>query len=269
MNTNGYLMESSEETLRLDIKTDGQLVKNQALWAGIKPGMRVADLGFGSGKTSYHLYELIEPGGELVAADISQERITYANSNYKKNGITYVQKDIRESLDDLGMFDFIYIRFVLEYYKSTSFEIVKNVSRILKPGGILALIDLDHNCLSHYGLSERLEKTLFELKDMVELHTDFDPYVGRKLYSYLYDLNFTDIDMTMSPHHLIFGELNDVDAFNWGKKAEVAVKKLGFEFKNYDGGYDEFYEEFTTFFNDPRRFTYTPLISCRGKKPIT
>jgi hypothetical protein len=41
-NTNhcGYLMESDEETLRLDMKTDGKTVEYQALWAGIKPGMR-------------------------------------------------------------------------------------------------------------------------------------------------------------------------------------------------------------------------------------
>ncbi len=52
MNHRGYLMESDEETLRLDLKTDAKTVEKQALWAGIKPGMRVADLGFGSGKTT-------------------------------------------------------------------------------------------------------------------------------------------------------------------------------------------------------------------------
>ena len=45
MNHRGYLMESSEETLRLDLKTDGKTIEYQATWAGIKPGMRVADLG--------------------------------------------------------------------------------------------------------------------------------------------------------------------------------------------------------------------------------
>ncbi|PLX45352.1 MAG: methyltransferase type 11, partial [Desulfobacteraceae bacterium] len=27
-------------------------------------------------------------------------------------------------------------------------------------------------------------------------------------------------------------------------------------------------EEFTQFFSDPRRFTYTPLISCKGRKAL-
>ncbi|MBQ0718518.1 MAG: hypothetical protein KBT64_15005, partial [Sulfitobacter litoralis] len=78
-----------------------------------------------------------------------------------------------------------------------------------------------------------------------------------------------NIDVSMAPHHLIFGELNEIDDFNWTKKVEVAVKKLGYEFKEYKGGYEEFFEEFKNFFSDPRRFTYTPLICCRGNKPPT
>ena len=43
----GYLMESEAEAIRLDVKTDGRAVERQARWAGLKPGMRVADLGCG------------------------------------------------------------------------------------------------------------------------------------------------------------------------------------------------------------------------------
>ena len=269
-NTNhcGYLMESDEETLRLDMKTDAKVVENQAVWAGIKPGMRVADLGFGSGKTTFYLHKLVQPNGEVVGVDITESRIRHAKKHYCKKGIEYILKDIREPLDDLGMFDFIWVRFVLEYYRSQSFNIVKNISSILKPGGIICLIDLDYNCLNHFGLSKKLKRTIYGLTKAMEKNADFDPYVGIKLYSFLYDLGYQDIDVSLTPHHLIFGELNKVDAFNWTKKVEVAVKRLGYDFKEYKGGYEEFFEEFTRFFSDPRRFTYTPLISCKGHKAL-
>ena len=269
-NTNhcGYLMESDEETLRLDMKTDAKVVENQALWAGIKPGMRVADLGFGSGKTTFYLHKLVQPNGEVIGVDVAEDRIKYAEKHYRNKGIKYILRDIRTPLDDLGMFDFIWVRFVLEYYRSESFNIVKNISNILKPGGIICLIDLDYNCLNHFGLSKKLKKALYGITKAMEKNADFDPFVGIKLYSFLYDLSFQDIDVSLTPHHLIFGELNKVDAFNWTKKVEVAVKRLGYDFKEYERGYEEFIEEFTQFFSNPRRFTYTPLISCKGRKAL-
>jgi len=268
MVTDRYLMESGEEALRLDMKTDGKAVERQALWAGIKPGMRVADLGFGSGKTAHHLAKLVQPHGEVVGVDFVQERINFAKAHYSQEGIEFILKDIRAPLEDLGEFDFIWVRFVLEYHNSSSFHIVKNISKILKPGGILCLLDLDHNCQCHFGHSKKLERTIFQLVEFLVEKADFDPYVGRKLYSFLYDLNYEDIDVAMSPHHLIYGDLNPVDSFNWGKKAQVAANQMGFDFDQYKGGYDEFCEEFTNFFADPRRFTYTPLLACRGKKPL-
>jgi len=268
MGKGNYLMESDEEALRLDLKTDVKAVERQAIWAGIRPGMRVADAGCGPGKTTYILHKLTQPGGMTVGLDISEERISYAHEHYKTEGIEFRCNDIRNPLDELGMFDFIWIRFVLEYYRSDSFEIIKNISKILKPGGILCLIDLDYNCLSHFGLSLRLERTVSGIMKQLEEKANFDPYVGRKLYSYLYDLGFQDIGVDVTAHHIIFGELKDSDAFNWLKKVEVAPKKIGFQFEEYEGGYEEFQKEFEEFFRNPRRFTYTPLILCRGSKPL-
>lgn len=263
-----YLMESEEEDLRLDIKTDTNVVERQALWAGIKPGMCVADIGCGSGKTTAILHKLVQPGGVVVGVDSSKKRIKYAEEHYGAKGIEFKCKNILESLEDLGTFDFVWIRFLLEYYRVNSFDIVKNISNIVKPGGILCLIDLDHNCLSHFGLSQKLERTIFALMRRLEETANFDPYVGRKLYSFLYDLGYKDIKADVSAHHLIFGGLKDTDAFNWFKKVEVVSRKINYQFEEYEGRYEEFLEEFNKFFTDPRRFTYTPVISCKGNKPV-
>ena len=262
-----YLMESKDEAKRLDVKTDSLVLEKQAVWAGIKKDMRVADIGCGSGITTFYLKNLIGPGGRIVGVDRSEERIAYAKNSYKDMEIDFICKDFYEPLDDLGMFDFVWVRFILEYHGSKSFDLVKNISKIVKPGGILCLIDLDYNCLSHFGVPLRIEKTLYDIMNILEKHADFDPYMGRKLYSFIYDLEYEDIDVDMSSYHLIFGELKETDKFNWTKKVEVAVKKSGYQFERYDGGYEEFHKEFEKSFADPRRFTYTPVISCMGRKP--
>ncbi|HPC47892.1 MAG TPA: hypothetical protein PLW83_07585 [Deltaproteobacteria bacterium] len=64
-----YLMENPEEAVRLDVKTDPEAVRAQAILCGIGPGARVLDGGCGSGKTTSVIGELVQPGGSVRDAD--------------------------------------------------------------------------------------------------------------------------------------------------------------------------------------------------------
>jgi ubiquinone/menaquinone biosynthesis C-methylase UbiE len=262
-----YLMESDDETLRLEMKTDPSIVENQALWAGIKPGMRVADIGCGPGVTTSVLHKLNQPFGETIGFDFSENRLNYAEKNYSQDKLQFVLKDVREPIENVGLFDFVWVRFLLEYYLKNSFEIVQNLTNILKPGGILCLIDLDNNMLNHFEIPWRLEKTIKSIAAELSQKANFDPFAGRKLYSFLFDLGFKDIQVNIRGHHIIYGDLKDSDSFNFMKKIEITPKKIGYKFDEYEGGYEDFLEECNNFFSSPRRFTYSPIISCVGKKP--
>jgi SAM-dependent methyltransferase len=262
-----YLMESEVESIRLDLKTEPRSVQRQARWSGVKPGMRLGDLGCGPGKTTFYLHKMVQPGGSALGIDISPRRIEYAKAHYEAPGLEFRVGDIRGSLDPHGKFDFLWARFVLEYNRSSAYEIVRSAASALKPGGILCLIDLDYNCLSHFGHSPALERAMNGLMRHLEQRADFDPYVGRKLYSYLYDLGFSGIRVQLTPHHLIYGKLKEKDLFNWTKKIEIAAKDSGYPFKEFENGYEGFHAEFEKFFYDPRRFTYSPVIVCCAKKP--
>ncbi|MFO7839676.1 MAG: methyltransferase domain-containing protein [Desulfosalsimonadaceae bacterium] len=263
-----YLMESEKEVVRMNLKTDPEIIRGQAEWAGVRPGMRIADIGCGPGITTSVLGQMARAGGEAVGVDFSRERIEWANMYYADPTTRFLRRDIQEPLDDLGSFDFIWVRFLLEYFRSRSFDIVKKLAGLLNPGGILCLIDLDLNCLNHYGLPQNLENSLKGLMKKLEETKDFDPYAGRRLYSFLYDLNFDRIDVDLSAHHLIFGKLHEKDEFNWITKAMVAARNSGYNFYNeFSNGFAGFYEAFIKFFLDPRRFTYTPVIACAGRRP--
>ncbi|MBK5100592.1 MAG: class I SAM-dependent methyltransferase [Desulfobacteraceae bacterium] len=266
--TPSYLMESPEETVRLEMKTDPEVVRQQAKWCGVKPGLRVLDVGCGPGKTSSILYEMIMPGGELVGLDFSEERIYRARQQYGgKPGLQFLVSDYTAPLDGLGNFDLIWARFVLEHNLLESPAIVENLTACLRPGGYLCLLDLDHNCLNHYGLPPAMERVLFQIMAVLEDKYNFDPYAGRKLYAYLYDLGYREIQVDLMAHHLIYGKTSEVDVFNWTKKTEIVLRKAPGIFDSYQGGQAGFFSDFIQFFNDSRRFTYTPLILCKGKKP--
>ena len=268
--TDEYLMESEEENIRLEVKTDPEALRKQALWCGVKPGMRILDGGCGPGRTTSLLYEMIEPGGSIVGVDFSGKRISYAKERYgAKDAIEFHLRDLREPMEGLGQFDLIWVRFVLEYYRKGALDIVKNLKKNVAPGGLLCLLDLDYNCLSHYELPPPMVSIFPKIMNFMDEKYNFDTFIGRKLYSFLYDIGFKKIDVELTAHNLIFGEVKYKDKFNWNKKVEMGARKAEKLLNSYPGGYQQFSSDLNKFLVDPRRFTYTPLLLCKGVKPFS
>jgi SAM-dependent methyltransferase len=266
--SNFYLMENEEESIRLDVKTDPDAVRKQALWCGVKAGLRVLDAGCGPGRTTSILHAMLEPGGSIIGVDYSAERINDARKHYGgQQGMDFVLHDLRKPMKNMGTFDVIWVRFVLEYNRKESREIVRYLRDLLRPGGYLCLIDLDYNCLNHYELPAAIGVILPKLMAYLDEEYNFDTFAGRKLYSYLYDHHFENIQMELMAHHLIYGQAREADIFNWLKKIEVSAHKLETLFAGYPGGSKAFMADFKKFFLDPRRFTYTPLIMGKGMRP--
>jgi len=264
-----YLMESEEETIRLEVKTDPDELRRQALWCGIKPGMRVLDVACGPGKTTSLLYEMIQPGGSIVGIDYSESRIQYARKNYGKQGIEFIQKDFREKMQDIGEFDLVWVRFVLEYYREEAFNIVSNLKEYVREGGTLCLLDLDYNCLSHFELPDQLAVILPKIMNYLNDKYNFDVFAGRKLYSFLYDAGFEDIDVKITGNSVLFGNKKDSVKYDWLKKIEIASIKAKEVIDKYHGGYIQLSEDFRQYLENPKSFTYTPLIVCKGTKITT
>ena len=123
-----------------------------------------------------------------MGVDYSAQRIAYAVGRYGgQPGIDFAVRDLTKPIEGLGAFDVVWVRFVLEYFRRESGEIVRHLQTLLKPGGILCLIDLDYNCLSHHELPDRIGRILPKMMAHLDEAYNFDTYAGRKLYSYLYD----------------------------------------------------------------------------------
>lgn len=262
-----YLMEDPRELERLERKTDPRAVQAQARWAGLAAGMRVADVGCGPGLTSRLLHDIVGPAGQVAGIDFSAERIRHARQEYQREGLRFYQEDFLGDLTALGTFDFVWARFVLEFHRSRAGALAANLDRLVRPGGILCLADLDYNCLSHDGLPERLNQTIADVVRCLSDSADFDPYAGRRLYGHLYELGYRELRVDVSCHHLIYGELDEVARYNWERKLMVAARRSGCDFALYQGDFETFAREFSRAFQDPRRFTYTPLMLCCGRKP--
>ena len=147
-----YFMESEEESIRLDIKTDPRTVQKYARWAGIQAGMKVGDFGCGPGKTSHYLNRMVQPGGSdlgdryLSAADLTTPGVSFS---IPRVGFCHRRYSGNRSKRH-GPFDFIWVRFVLGDDRSSGFEIVRHI--LFRPeagGGPLSDRPGSINCLSH------------------------------------------------------------------------------------------------------------------------
>ena len=104
---------------------------------------------------------------------------------------------------------------------------------------------------------------MHDISDFQVKHNNFDPYAGRKLTGFLYNTCLSDITAEITTHHLIFGDLTELDRLNWWNKLE-RMGEYPQLFEDYEGGYEGFLLDAKDYFINPNRFFYTPLVMTRA-----
>jgi ubiquinone/menaquinone biosynthesis C-methylase UbiE len=137
--------ESAErERLNLQGHVLAPATRTLLLAAGIKPGMRVLDLGSGVGDVAFVAAEIIGPSGELVGIERSAEAVAEATLRAQQIGLAqvhFVQGDIHDPAPD-GPFDAVIGRLVLMYVPDPA-AVIKTQAALLSPGGVVAPIEFD------------------------------------------------------------------------------------------------------------------------------
>lgn len=112
--------------------------------AGIKPGMRVLDVGSGSGDVSFLAAELVGEGGHVVGADRSEAAVQRARTRaIRRNhpNVTFVVGDPAAMQFDKP-FDAIVGRFVLMYQDDPVWSLRK-ITKHLRANGLVIFQELD------------------------------------------------------------------------------------------------------------------------------
>jgi SAM-dependent methyltransferase len=109
----------------------------------LKPGMKVADVGAGSGYYSSRMADRVGKGGVVYAVDVQPEMIDILRLQMKQRGVTNVEPIVGTETDpklpaaalDLAIMVDVYHEFEYPY------EMLAAIVRALKPGGRVAFVE--------------------------------------------------------------------------------------------------------------------------------
>jgi ubiquinone/menaquinone biosynthesis C-methylase UbiE len=171
----------------------------QLVAAGLRHGMRLLDLGSGTGTRSLHLARYLK-SGFVTGLDTSDElilRAKKAQARSKLKNVEFLKFDFSAQAIPPGQFDFAYIRLVVQHLPDPV-QVLRNVRQSLKPGGVLFIEDTDRDLMTIYpevaGWRETYEKVI-----QAQTRLGGDPRSGRKLGSYLVEAGFKSVQTNLIP----------------------------------------------------------------------
>jgi 2-polyprenyl-3-methyl-5-hydroxy-6-metoxy-1,4-benzoquinol methylase len=150
--------------------------------AGINQGMRVLDVGCGSGDVAFLTANLVGRSGEVVGVDRERKAVDWASARAHSRGITnvkFIEGDPAETEFD-RQFDAIVGRLVLMYYPDPV-EAIRKLIRHVRPGGLIVFQEVDLANARSLPVAPLYERSLTWIKQTLSA-SGARIYLGLELY---------------------------------------------------------------------------------------
>jgi len=165
----------------------------------LKSPMRLLDFGCGPGTITVDLAEHLLPDGLVVGIDSSEAVIDQARSHADDKGVMNAEFAVN-SVYDTGYsddsFDAAYAHQVLQHL-SEPVRALNEVRRILRPGGICAVREVDWGASAIWPPDERLTRFLDVYYKVAERNGG-DAHAGRRVKQWFTEAGFSDLTVTTS-----------------------------------------------------------------------
>jgi SAM-dependent methyltransferase len=210
--------EAAAYRLRLLHGLYGEGTRRVLLNAGLRRGMRAADLGCGVGTVTALLSELVGPEGHVVGIDASAAQLAQARRQLHGDGrnMRFVEASATATGLPPASFDLVYCRFLLIHLPEPE-RALGEMRALLKPGGILVCEDGD---LTSAGSEPPSALDAFaELWGRLGPKRGVDYRLGRRLFQMVQAAGFPEPGVTLRlPTH---------DALQCALRCEIGSTSVG------------------------------------------
>ena len=173
--------------------------------AGIKPGMKVADLGCGVGMATQLLAALVGPTGAVVGVDFSAAQVAQARAQLPRelSNVRFVQASATDTGLEREAFDLVYCRFLLLHLTDPAGGL-REMRELLKPNGILVVEDSDLTTAESEPPSQL--EAFGNLFGALGPKWGLDYTLGRRLFHMVLDADFSRVEITFNQPVFAGGE---------------------------------------------------------------
>ncbi|MGE3318774.1 MAG: class I SAM-dependent methyltransferase [Candidatus Berkiella sp.] len=180
--------------------------QQQLLAAGLKPGMRVLDIGCGRGAMSVWLAEQVGPQGSVLAIDNNENQINATIELTQRVCPPWLTFKVLSAYDIAQLketFDLIYCRFILHHLKNPTQIIQKVYDKLPKEGLFVAEEGIVSAAYSYPPISGWGSERLGERLPLEKEGEARDGNFGMKLYTQMKSVGF-DIQFAMLHQPLLY-----------------------------------------------------------------
>lgn len=164
----------------------------------LRPGMRLLDCGCGPGTITVNLAEVVAPG-EVVGIDLEDKQFEIGRAYARERGVSNVRFETGNIYDlsfESNTFDAVFAHAIL-YHLKTPEHALRELHRVLKPGGVIGIRDLDNGGTILTPKNQLLHKAR-ELLDRALEYNGGHPFFGRTQRAVLRKVGFVHVQASAS-----------------------------------------------------------------------
>lgn len=265
-----YIMASPGEPERIRLKTSDALLKHHLDWAHLVKDESFVDFGCASGEV---LREVRRRGdsARVVGIDADRAMLDYAAEASRRQGLTGIEY-VRALVTGPGSselpgaaLDHAWARYFLEYLPRPV-EVIREMARVVRPGGKVTLVDIDGNCILHEPVTAEFTRCLDEVMGVLAT-TGFDPCIGSKLEDYARAAGLVDLRVRMEPYHWIVGRPDEATCDAWRRKIATIRHAYLTRLAPHDAGKATFFDDFLAHIMAEDTVTWSWSYLVQGTKP--